>query len=579
MKKITIDHLERVEGCGGITVTIDEKIIRDVKFNIFEGPRFFERLIIGKTPEEVVSLVPRICGICSISHRYAALRALEKALSIQVPRKIKLLRELMHLGEIIESHSLHIFLLALPDLAGYPSAIAMVPKFNFEVKIGLEMKHFGNRIMEVVSGRYIHGENPVLGGFGKFPSKQELIMIKERAKQFMPFVLKAVNFINEFSYPDSPESDMIFVALNPPNNEFGFVGNEILISDGSKINVQDYKKLTNEFGVSHSFAKHSLYKGKSYSVGALARIILLGDRLKGNAGKLFKKYYSPRWKKNPLYINQAQVIEILYALERIPILIDEINKLPDSPIIRYKKESGKSAGAVEAPRGTLFHYYEVSGGKISYGDIVTPTAQNTEDIEKHCYLFAQDLLNKGQEKEIEKVIKMVVRAYDPCISCSVHLVKVKKALEHDWRRKLALLKKKNNIIYIGLGNPERGDDGAGIELALQLKKCGMKNVLLGDNKEKSKIFLKSKSNWCIIYLDAVDFGGSPGKITIIPLHYVLLNSVLSHRLSPFLSSQFTYEHIKNSFLLAIQPGSIEKKKEISPPVRSAIKEIINYLKN
>ncbi len=164
MKKISVDHLARVEGSGGISATIDGKVVTDVKFSIYEGPRLVERLTLGKTPEEVVNIVPRICAICTISHKNAALRAMENALSIKVPTKVSFLRELMHLGEMIESHSLHIYYLTLPDYAGFPNAIAMASKFELEVKVALEMKEFGNHIMKTASGRYIHGENPVIGG-------------------------------------------------------------------------------------------------------------------------------------------------------------------------------------------------------------------------------------------------------------------------------------------------------------------------------------------------------------------------------------------------------------------------------
>jgi len=263
MKRISVDHLARVEGNGGISATIDGKIVTDVKFSIYEGTRLVERLTVGKTPEEVVNIAPRICAICSISHKYAAIRAMESALSIRVSPKVSLLRELMHLGEMIESHSLHTYYLALPDYVGFPNAIAMASKFDFEVKIALEMKEFGNHILKTASGRYIHGENPVIGGFGKFPSEQALIWIKSRAIQFMPFVLKTVSLFCELDYPDCPEEDTIYACCNPGKKKYGFQGDEIILSTGEIINKDDYQSLTNEFVVSHSYAKHSRFQGVS----------------------------------------------------------------------------------------------------------------------------------------------------------------------------------------------------------------------------------------------------------------------------------------------------------------------------
>ena len=162
-RTIKISQIARVEGHGGITVVIDKNKVKDVQVEIYEGPRLIETLVIGKTIDESVSITSRICAICTISHRYAAIRSIERALNIKVPEKVTLLRTLMHLGEIIESHSLHVFLLALPDILGYPSAIAMVNEYEKEVISGLLLKKYGTSIMKLISGRKIHGENPIIG--------------------------------------------------------------------------------------------------------------------------------------------------------------------------------------------------------------------------------------------------------------------------------------------------------------------------------------------------------------------------------------------------------------------------------
>jgi len=577
MKKIAIEHLARVEGNGGVTATIDGRLVTDVKFFVNEGPRLVERLVLGKTPEEDVNLVPRICAICSVSHKYAAIRALENALGVKVSAKVTLLRELMLLGEMIESHSLHVYFLALPDYLGFPSAVAMASKYSFETKIALEMKQFGNHIMKTVSGRFIHGENPVIGGFGKYPSRKEFVWIRNRAIQFMPFALKTAKLFAEVNYPNCPEAGTIFSCLNPDQEKFGFVGDEILLSTGEKISVKDYRDLTNEFLVSHSTCKRSHYKGKPYSVGALARINNLGERLEAEAGKMYKKYFNSHWKKNPLYNNAAQGLEILYSFERIPQVIDELLKLPDPPLVKYTKKEGKGAGAVEAPRGTLFDCYEVSGGRIAFADIVTPTAQNAEDIERYCYLAAQKLLEEGQEDKVKERMDLVVRSFDPCISCSVHMVQVKKATEEDWKEKLASLIKSESVVFVGLGKENHGDDGAGRELALRLREQGVKDVWLEEEIEDS--FWEKNFPQPLIFIDAVCFGENPGKIALLPLQYVLWNSVSSHRLSLFLRNSLNYDQINNSFVLGIQPGLIEEGKGISRSVSQALQKILDEIKN
>jgi len=578
MKKISIEHLARLEGNGGVTATIDGKVVTEVKFVVNEGPRLVERLTLGKTPEEDVNIVPRICAICTLSHKYAALRAMEKALDVKVPPKVTLLRELMHLGEMVESHSLHLYFLALPDYVGFPNAVAMASKFGFEVKIALEMKHFGNHIMKTMSGRFIHGENPVIGGFGKFPSREELILIKNRAIQFMPFALKTAKLFAELDYPDCPEAETQYACCKPSGNKFGFVGDEIIISNGDVIDSQDYKSLTNEFIVSHSYCKRSLYKEKPYSVGALARVNNLGERLTGETGKMYKKYFSPRWKKNPLFNNAAQALELLYSFERIPGVVDEALKLPDASIVPYIKKDGKGAGAVEAPRGTLFHYYEISKGRVASADIVTPTAQNAEDIERYCYLTAQKLLETGQEDKIRDRMDLVVRSFDPCISCSVHMAQVKKAPEEDWKEKLADLKKKQMPIFVGLGISNRSDDSACLELASKLRQQGVPDVLMESEIEENDTLHEKSPERSLIFLDAIDFGGNPGRIALIPLQHLIWDSVLSHRLLPLVSSQLDYAQLKNSFVLGIQPETIQEGGEISRPVREAMEKILEEIK-
>jgi sulfhydrogenase subunit alpha len=578
MKRIAIDHLPRVEGNGGVFATVDGNVVTEVKFVINEGARLIERLTIGKTPEEDVSIVPRICAICTLSHKNAVLRAMENALGVKVPPKVTLLRELMHTGEFVESHSLHVFYLALPDYVGFPNAIAMASKFPFEVKIALEMKQFGNHIMKTLSGRYIHGENPVIGGFGKYPTREELVWVKNRAVQFMPFVFRTVELFCGLNYPTVPEADTVYACCNPEGGKYGLWGEEIILSTGEKIARDDYKSLTNEFLVPHSLCKRSRYRGNTYSVGALARLNILGERLEGEAGKMFKKYFNSHWKKNPLFHNAAQALEILFCFERIPELVDEILRYPENPpIVPYKAKNGKGTGLVEAPRGLLIHHYEIADGLVSDVDIITPTAQNAEEIERYCYLAAQKLLDEGQEEKIRDRMDLVVRAFDPCISCSVHMSEVRRVSEDNWKNRLADLIK-TEPIFIGVGTEGRTDDRAGLDLALELRKAGIKAVYLESEIEENHIPENTVPR-PFIFLDVVHMGEQPGKIVLLPLQHVFWNSVLSHRLLPSVSNRLSYEQIKNSYILGIQPESIEDGSQISPSVEEAIVKILEELKS
>lgn len=575
MKTIILDHIARIEGNAGIVATIDGNIVTEVKFLVNEGPRLIERLVIGKTPEEDVNIVPRICAICTLSHKYAAIRAMEKALDVKVGPKVKLLRELMHLGEMVESHSLHVYYLALPDYTGFPNAIAMASKFGFEVKIALEMKEFGNRIMKTLSGRYIHGENPVIGGFGKFPDREELAWIKSRAVQFIPFVHKTVKLFCELDYPDVPEADTLYACCNPPDNQYGFAGDEIILSNGDRLDVQDYKNLTNEFVVSHSFSKRSRYRGNPYSVGALARVNCLGERLEGEARTMYKKYFNSRWTRNPLFNNAAQALELLYSFERIPEVISKALDLPDEPIVPYTKQKGKGAAAVEAPRGILFHSYEISKGHVSHCDIITPTAQNAEDIERYCHIAAQQILENGQEEEIRDRMDLIIRAFDPCVSCSVHAVQVRRAPDDEWKKKLKELRNAGRLILVGLGSEQHSDDGVGLSLARRLKNSGPGEVWLETELEDQPA-VPAGHDQTVVFLDALDFGAAPGKITLLSLQQATWNSVLSHKLLPLVGRLFDPATLNNAFILGIQPETVSEGGRISEPVTDAMEKILEH---
>ncbi len=438
VNQIRIPALARVEGHGNILVEFAKGKVKTVNLNIPEGPRLFETLVIGKTPEEVVNIVPRICAICSVSHRYAAIRALERALDIKETKVTNLLRTLMHYGEMIESHSLHAFVLALPDFLGYPSAIAMVDKFAPQVLKVLRLKKFGNYIMEIVTARWTHGENPTVGGFGSVPTKTQLLDIKKQAEELIPVAEELVELMRNLHYPTAMEDGMVFMCLKPPTEKYGFVGDKVLISTGEEHPIEKYKELCNERIVAHSTAKRCRYNDKPFVVGALARMNLLGERLHGKASQCFKRCYSLSWIRNPLYGNLAQAIETLFCLEQTPKLIDELLKkektlASETRIKKPDTKTGKNVGAVEAPRGTLYHYYEVNRGLVTNANMIIPTAQNFDSMETHIRIAAQNLIagvgdrvSSQARKDLELTLEMIVRSYDPCISCSVHVVDLEK---------------------------------------------------------------------------------------------------------------------------------------------------------
>ena len=427
MTTLEVVPLTRVEGDGGITVTLEGRKVRKVTLDIHEGPRLIEQLVKGMKPEDDLNVVPRICAICTLSHKYAAIRGLEKALGIDPPVKAQLMRDLMMLGENVESNSLHTYLLALPDYLGYPSAIAMLGDYGEDVKRALKLKKFGNYVMETTSGRIVHGENPGLGGFGKYPSSKQLKEISERSEELVPDAVRAVELFSSFEYPEYPEVETTFMSVNAPEEKFGLAGDSILVSDGKEFDAEGYKGITTERVVSHSFAKRSVYDGRPFTVGANARMVNMGKRLDGQAAELFRKTFDDRWLRNPLLNNLAQAIEMVWALEHMPETVERIAALDDPVRAEPSRDTGSGTGAVEAPRGVLYHHYDVRDGLIEAADIITPTAQNLDDIEVHMRACAERMLEDGKsDAELLPALEMVARAYDPCISCATHLVKLRR---------------------------------------------------------------------------------------------------------------------------------------------------------
>jgi sulfhydrogenase subunit alpha len=422
--EIMIEPLARVEGHGGIKVEIEDNKISSVEVQILEGPRLFETLVVGKTPQEDLSIVPRICAICNLSHKYAAIRGLEKAIGVKADSTTQLYRQFMHHGEMIESHSLHIYFLALPDFLGYDNAIAMANKYGDVVVKALQLKKFGNKIMRMMGGRMIHGENPIIGGFGRLPTKEDLIKIKEEALELLPFAIETIDLLAGIKIPNHMERDTQFLCCKPPHESYDYHGDLLITSDGEEYDVEDYKSVIKERVVSHSFAKRGQYRDKPFTVGALARVLLLGNRFEGKAKEAYDKLVNERWHRNPLFNNHAQAIEQVYSLESIIEIVDELLASTKSKVAKPTKGTGSGTGAVEAPRGTLIHHYEVKDGLISAADFITPTAMFLDDIEEFIRTSGSTLLANKQTDHIELEFEKIARAYDPCISCSAHLVEV-----------------------------------------------------------------------------------------------------------------------------------------------------------
>ncbi|MCS7182567.1 MAG: Ni/Fe hydrogenase subunit alpha [Thermoanaerobaculum sp.] len=429
-RTVVIPHLGRVEGHGGIFVRVDGGRVSHVEMDIFEGSRYYEALLKGKHFGEVQGIITRICAICSASHTVTALQALEKAMGVTVSERVHDLRGLLLLGATIESHALHVFALALPDFLGYESVLAMAGDYREEVVQALKLKQLGNRIQELIGGRAVHPVNTLVGGFGKLPSHRDLEVLLRDLEQSLPVLDRFVDLAATIPLPDLGHNPTVYVALRPYQEAFRFRGVSICTSRGEEFPLESYREVIREFTVEHSHAKHAaLEAGETYMVGSLARVKLWGHYLQGRARKAMDKLIPSRDGDNPLLNNWAQLVELVHSVERSIEICQELLGRPEErqDLVPYQVRAGRGIGAIEVPRGTLFHEYELDeDGRVLEANVITPTAQNLANLERDLREAVERTLEANPQvpdRDLKLRLEMVARAYDPCISCSVHLVR------------------------------------------------------------------------------------------------------------------------------------------------------------
>ncbi len=429
-KIVTIPHLGRVEGHGGISVHISGREVVDVNMEIHEGSRYYEALLLGKHFLEVQGIITRVCAICSASHTVAALSALEHALGIDVSPRVLKLRGLLLLGGTIESHALHVFALALPDYLGFDSVLSMAQKYPAEVTFALKLKQLGNTIQALVGGRAVHPINTVVGGFGTIPSPADLESVRDKLIQVLGPLMGLVELASSIDIPSWANRPAVYLALRPYEPGYRFRGRSICTSLGNETPVERYRETIREYTVDHSTSKHThLGSGGSYVVGAIARLRLWGSELRGLAMEAFERLFPAGVEDNILRNNWAQLVELVHCVERSIELCDELAAIPGSAErpSRYETRAGRGVSAIEVPRGTLIHEYVLDDtGHVVSADVVTPTTQNLNNTEVDLKHAVQQLLAGDKEVTDETIafnLGMVARAYDPCISCSVHVIR------------------------------------------------------------------------------------------------------------------------------------------------------------
>ena len=421
-----IEHLTRVEGHGDIVLNVKKGHVERVQWNVTEAPRLFEAFVIGKPYYQIAQIVSRICGICSIGHTLASLKATESAMKLQISDQSREIRKLAIHAENMQSHILHLGYLTAPDLFGVGSVFPLIATNLEAVKAIMKIHRVANELSDLICGRTTHPINLVLGGIWKTPSERQITEVKEKLVRLEDpldsvgdILLSKANVLPAFN------RETEYIALTS-NEEYALYDGIIGSTDTGTTPVSEYREVTNEFMVPQSTAKYTKHARDSYMVGALARFNLNSRKLCPEALDWGERFGLKSICTNPFMNNIAQFVEFVHSREEairiIDLLLSEGLKNEKGP--KVKPRSGSGVGAVEVPRGILFHDYTYDEkGICKKANCIIPTNQNHNNIQKDLESLSPTLLNKS-EKAIELGLEMLVRAYDPCISCSTHLVKV-----------------------------------------------------------------------------------------------------------------------------------------------------------
>ena len=420
---LKVDTLARVEGEGAMHIVIRDGRVADVELRIFEPPRFFEAFLRGRAWTEPPDITARICGICPVAYQMSSCLAIEDACGVTVPEEIRLLRRLLYCGEWIESHALHIFLLHAPDFLGYPGAIEMAADHGAVVQQGLRLKKAGNALMTLVGGRAIHPVNVRVGGFYRLPTVEELRDFRPTLVQARNDALETVRLVSGFEFPDLVQPQE-YLALRSPHG-YPLEGGSVISTAGRAFEVADFGTHVVEEHVAHSHALHAHLDGSdgstSYVVGPLARYSLNHDQLGPLAREAAHDAGLGDECRNPFQSIVVRAVELVHATDEALSIIDGWDGA-SAPAVDVPPRAGIGHGATEAPRGLLYHRYELAeDGTILDATIVPPTSQNQPSIEADLRAFVQERLDLPRD-ELIRQCEQAIRNYDPCISCATHFL-------------------------------------------------------------------------------------------------------------------------------------------------------------
>lgn len=422
--KIKIDHVAKIEGHGGFVGEIIKGDVLQARFMVNEGARLLEGILRDRHYEETSQIAARICGVCPVVHTLTSIKALEAAMDVKPSPETIYLRKLLMLGQEINSHALHLFFFSLADFFGIKDDLKLIKKYPAYTKDALAVREFGNMLVEKIGGRTIHPIACEIGGFKKWPKKEVLNEIKNQAEKVIPGAVRVAELFAKLKYPKVQTNFNWASIVN--EKEYGIYEGSLKWNTGQEektLPVGQFMEWIKEFQVPENpQTKRSHINDQSYLVGAIARINNNVDQLNSKAKKVLEQSKISLPSKNPMHNVLGQAIEVVHCLEEIVKLVAQNQDLDlhASKNIVWKPKAGRGYGAIEAPRGVLLYYYETKdNGDIKHCNIITPTAQNIARLEDDLKIWLPDLTKKNSKKR-EKLIKMLIRAYDPCLTCATH---------------------------------------------------------------------------------------------------------------------------------------------------------------
>jgi len=422
-RTIHVPVLARVEGEGALELRIRDDRIDTLQLRIFESPRLFEKLLEGRSYTDVPDIVARICGICPVAYQMSAVHAIESVFGIDPGPWVRAMRRLLYCGEWIESHALHIHLLALPDFLGADSVISLAERYPEEVRRGLHLQGLGNRLLRLLGGRSVHPVSVCSGGFSHAPAAADIASLRDEFLHALPQAEALLAWTASLALPDA-QQDFTSVALRHAE-EYPMNEGRLVSSAGLDIAIDAYREHFSEFQVPHSTALHSTLEDQPYLVGPLARLNLNRDRLPADLQQRLADTGIPFPSRNMFHSLVARAVEIVYAFTEA-IRIMESYTVPDASRTEVTPRAGIGYGCTEAPRGILWHRYQLDdAGQVQAATIVPPTAQNQARIEQD---LRTDLTQFGlhhSDDELRARGETIIRNYDPCISCATHFLNIR----------------------------------------------------------------------------------------------------------------------------------------------------------